>query len=332
MITLFRKIRQNLLMTNKIGRYFKYAIGEILLVVFGILIALYINNKNQDYQVEKRTTSLMREVAKDLEYFIAMSNNQLEFYSNKQRIFDLIINEKLTYEDYSKSSYPNLTNATTWYSGGGKKRVAYNNLISEINSIPDKYKSIVNALSNFYDNKFNEDNIELIKSISIENEKKRVNNYEWYSSKVPDNQNNEMIDFMLNDFRYKNEAKYYYDLVSQHIGFILKDKIRAQKILEKIDSLLNNSLEKSNLRIDLNDNNAIIGQWTNNDYPNYIISIIDNDNKLFYQTNIDSTKFELNTISDNLFIDNNNLFWRVEKTNEEVKIRIVNIEFNKSEK
>ena len=115
------------------------------------------------------------------------------------------------------------------------------------------------------------------------------------SSQVPDNQNNEMIDFMLNDFRYKNEAKYYYDLVSQHIGFILKDKIRAQKILEKIDSLLNNSLEQSNLRIDLNVNNAIIGQWTNNDYPNYIISIIDNDNKLFYQTNIDSTKFELNT-------------------------------------
>ena len=76
MITLFRKIRQNLLMTNKIGRYFKYAIGEILLVVFGILIALYINNKNQDYQVEKRTTSLMREVAKDLEYFIAITTTR----------------------------------------------------------------------------------------------------------------------------------------------------------------------------------------------------------------------------------------------------------------
>ena len=54
MIKFFRKIRQNLLMENlptgqvgKTGRYFKYAIGEIILVVVGILIAVQINNWNQ---------------------------------------------------------------------------------------------------------------------------------------------------------------------------------------------------------------------------------------------------------------------------------------------
>ena len=46
MIKLFRKIRQNLLMENKTTKYFKYAIGEIVLVVIGILIALQINNWN----------------------------------------------------------------------------------------------------------------------------------------------------------------------------------------------------------------------------------------------------------------------------------------------
>ena len=46
MIKFFRKIRQNLLMENKTGKYFKYAIGEIILVVIGILIALQINNWN----------------------------------------------------------------------------------------------------------------------------------------------------------------------------------------------------------------------------------------------------------------------------------------------
>lgn len=40
----FRKIRQNLLSEGKNGKYLKYAIGEIALVVIGILIALGIND------------------------------------------------------------------------------------------------------------------------------------------------------------------------------------------------------------------------------------------------------------------------------------------------
>ena len=48
MIKFFRHIRQNLLMENKTGKYFKYAIGEIVLVVIGILIALSLNNWNED--------------------------------------------------------------------------------------------------------------------------------------------------------------------------------------------------------------------------------------------------------------------------------------------
>lgn len=47
MIKLFRKIRYDLMETGKTGKYFKYAIGEIVLVVIGILIALQINNWNE---------------------------------------------------------------------------------------------------------------------------------------------------------------------------------------------------------------------------------------------------------------------------------------------
>jgi hypothetical protein len=47
MIKFFRHIRQNLIMENKTGKYLKYAIGEIVLVVIGILIALQINNWNE---------------------------------------------------------------------------------------------------------------------------------------------------------------------------------------------------------------------------------------------------------------------------------------------
>jgi len=48
MINFFRKIRQRLLTENKFSKYLLYGIGEIILVVIGILIALSINNWNED--------------------------------------------------------------------------------------------------------------------------------------------------------------------------------------------------------------------------------------------------------------------------------------------
>lgn len=38
---------------NKTGKYLKYAIGEIILVVIGILIALQINNQNESYKADQ---------------------------------------------------------------------------------------------------------------------------------------------------------------------------------------------------------------------------------------------------------------------------------------
>lgn len=48
MIKFFRSIRQNVSSENKLGKYLAYAIGEIILVVIGILIALSINNWNEN--------------------------------------------------------------------------------------------------------------------------------------------------------------------------------------------------------------------------------------------------------------------------------------------
>lgn len=60
MFKFFRHIRQNLLMTNKTGKYLKYAIGEIILVMIGILLALQVshwNNESADRKLEKRYLS-----------------------------------------------------------------------------------------------------------------------------------------------------------------------------------------------------------------------------------------------------------------------------------
>lgn len=53
MIPLFRRIRKKLAEDNKPKKYLRYAIGEIVLVVIGILIALQINNWNEKLQTEQ---------------------------------------------------------------------------------------------------------------------------------------------------------------------------------------------------------------------------------------------------------------------------------------
>ena len=73
MIKFFRKIRQKLLTENKFSKYLIYAIGEIILVVIGILIALSINNWNDsrknDNLRDNYIESLKKDLAADKVYF-----------------------------------------------------------------------------------------------------------------------------------------------------------------------------------------------------------------------------------------------------------------------
>jgi hypothetical protein len=72
MIKLFRNIRKNLLTEGKTTKYFKYAIGEIMLVVIGILIALQINNWNENNKLEKETYKVLLQMQDEF------SRNQTE--------------------------------------------------------------------------------------------------------------------------------------------------------------------------------------------------------------------------------------------------------------
>ena len=62
----FRRIRQNLLSEGKTNNYLKYATGEIILLVIGILIALQINNWNENRKAYINSKNYLREILNDL--------------------------------------------------------------------------------------------------------------------------------------------------------------------------------------------------------------------------------------------------------------------------
>ncbi|MFD2541346.1 tetratricopeptide repeat protein [Lacinutrix gracilariae] len=73
MIKFFRHIRQRLLSENKFGKYLKYAIGEIILVVIGIVIALQINNWNEHRKSNTTLKNYYNQILRDL----AKDNNRI---------------------------------------------------------------------------------------------------------------------------------------------------------------------------------------------------------------------------------------------------------------
>ncbi len=78
MIKIFRKIRYDLMEQNKTGKYFKYAIGEIVLVVIGILIALQINNWNENRKTRSMEVHYLKNIKRDLQMNIAHLDEYIE--------------------------------------------------------------------------------------------------------------------------------------------------------------------------------------------------------------------------------------------------------------
>jgi cell division protein FtsL len=66
MIKIFRKIRQKLLAENRFSKYLIYAIGEIILVVIGILIALQINTWNEKNKTKELEVKILKEIHSNL--------------------------------------------------------------------------------------------------------------------------------------------------------------------------------------------------------------------------------------------------------------------------
>lgn len=102
MIKFFRKIRQNLLSEGKTGKYFKYAIGEIILVVIGILIALQINNWNENRK-EKNSLKILTE---NLHNEFTTNLKELEIDLIRMRRKISAGNELLTYFGKEKIDIP----------------------------------------------------------------------------------------------------------------------------------------------------------------------------------------------------------------------------------
>ncbi len=96
MIKFFRRFRQKLLSENKFSKYLLYAIGEIILVVIGILIALQINNWNNNRLDQKQACVYLSNLIIDLQEQLNIVESQFSFE------YEAVLNGEALLSSYSE--------------------------------------------------------------------------------------------------------------------------------------------------------------------------------------------------------------------------------------
>lgn len=154
MIKFFRKIRYNLMSENKTGKYLKYAIGEIILVVIGILIALQINNWNEQRKIENKGKAYINEIYKELKTEISnidlILNSLTNQYNGTEHVLSFFESENKEIKDtvqFTKNYW-----ATTRLFIVERDLNTFDKLKSSGQSILLKNDSLSNMLDRFYKN------------------------------------------------------------------------------------------------------------------------------------------------------------------------------------
>jgi len=124
MIKFFRKIRLQLLSQNRISKYIFYAIGEIVLVMVGILLALQVNNWNEERKMKIKEVKTLKELSSDLTQNLIDINDNINSFQNCLKSNEIIIyhiENQLQYNDslnyHFSMLYPFITfsvNQTTY--------------------------------------------------------------------------------------------------------------------------------------------------------------------------------------------------------------------------
>ena len=245
MIRLFRKTRMKLLTENKFTRYFIYAIGEVIIVIIGILIAIQINNWNQQRLEEVKIIRLLLEIQNNLEGEIESARKGIEFYIRKDTLMTRIMEGKVTREEFNSPpitwGFPQSPQYATssYFNDYSLNKNAYNNLVQISDKIPQKYLTLFRNVTNLY-----EDTNDWVR----QREEKLLENYYECQNYFRDNKefmsdlwtpkplDDNAIDFFMNDPIYMNWIHvmhhYYMEHQKSIIGFVeYATKVRNQ-ILE----------------------------------------------------------------------------------------------------
>lgn len=242
MIKFFSNIRKSLLNQNQMGKYLKYAIGEILLVVIGILIALQINNWNQNRLQQKQLMAVYERTLIDIENDIEELTAIVKHHDSIEYIFKRVINDSITPDlfDVGLSRLITANSAITTLNTAGVSQLkglnTNDSLSLKIIEIYDQMKLVII------------DNLEIDINQESENlQKIFMDNYDWYpeymtKTIMQNNSSAALQDYFLYSKEYKHHVVNNYNIRYANYVVALKMSIATlNDITEELQLVLDKS-------------------------------------------------------------------------------------------
>ena len=239
MIKFFRTIRKALLFEGKTANYFKYAIGEIVLVMIGILLALQVNNWNENRKnniaFEKLIVSFNKELRSNIENSNLNINRNYRMDSILQLISDQKLDRQMIDENPWLLSMTGFYVSTVYYSEEN-----LNLLLNQKEDFPAKYEPIIEdlqLLKEFIDSqqKWEERLLDYIDEIDRYNNQ----NFAWLN-KTDSVSVSQQLEYLLNDPYYHNSLNSFRNLqLNENVFDMNNVRLVSLMILKAIEDLQN---------------------------------------------------------------------------------------------
>lgn len=235
MLKIFRSVRKRLLQEKKFRNYILYAIGEILLVMIGILLALQVNNWNSNRKAKNDLENTLHTVASDLKRDTITAVELIKIIKKTQETSELVIDKKVTIENFK--DHPRTRSLVTLYQPFNIQTKGYDILKNISNQRTSENDSLFEYLTQFYTlyvpnlQKSNE----RLENVVLEN----LNDFkefpwfvDWSQGKITD----EMIAYFATSEDYRKRVAAYNVLAfGNHYALISSYKVNAKMMLEALE-------------------------------------------------------------------------------------------------
>ncbi len=236
---IFRKIRRQLLADEKLGSYLMYALGEIVLVVFSILLALQINNWNETRVSDKQLLQILSTIRTDLASDTLEVRGILENYEQRRPVFERVLNDSATYNDYLTQPFYGFLVST--YIPLKIEERGYAQLKSFNNFTGTEPETIASQITQFYSVfiKNIEETEKAINEDVYNNLQYWKENMTWFSEVSRQEIPNEFMNYVLDDPDYKNRVAFHQAIVyNNYLPILEAFQANAKALLVQLNKKL----------------------------------------------------------------------------------------------